>query len=103
MKRLALIIALLAIFSNPIWAATEKLTGKEWLKISEQRKLYYIFGKREEFQEKGVVFGHSAEDYIDFLNKKIRQNSSLESENVDNVFKNVVRENEAGATEALPN
>ena len=76
-------------------AKTEPLSKDQWLKISEQRKLYFIFSKMEEFQGKGTVFNHSAQDYILFLDEASMTPQG--SSDMDSVFESVVHRKEGSS------
>ncbi len=48
-------------------AFAEKLTAADWKRITDQRKLYFVFASRERLQEEGAVFSRSAEAYVRLL------------------------------------
>lgn len=73
----------------------ERLTGKDWLAVSEQRKLYFIFGTRESTEYQDVVFSHSVKEYIDFLDDKVSKNPELKEADMSRVFRSVVDEKES--------
>ena len=72
------------------FASTEKLTKKNWLKINEQRKIYYVIGKMEEYQKKGKVFDKSVHDYIALLDQKAKQNPKAPDLDMDSLFADIV-------------
>ena len=95
-------IALIFVSVSVILAESgEHLKGQDWLKITEQRKIYYIFAKRESAEYADVVFTHSASDYIKLLDQALAGKSNLRDLDMDQVFRTVVYENEAGSKEAL--
>lgn len=67
MKSFLLLATLLAVFAAPVHASAEKLTAEDWNRITEQRKLYFIFAERETLGERGAVFSKSANDYVSFM------------------------------------
>ena len=89
----AVILAGLLGFSAGASGTTEKLTAAEWPSLTEQRKLYYVFGAREHRQEEGVVFKHSAGDYLKWLDEKADDPKSKDAE-MDTIFSSLVAENE---------
>jgi hypothetical protein len=74
-------------------AETEKLTPQDWLRITSQRKQYYVFGMREKFQEKGVTFRHTTSEYIAWLDE-VAQGAKDKAQDLDNVFSELVRKKE---------
>ena len=83
------------------FAATEKLTTSDWVKISEQRKYYYIFGQREAYAEKGVVFSHTPADYLKLLDEKARTDRMSFPQDMDEIFDALVHEKEKFATKPV--
>ena len=81
--------------------ASEHLTGKEWPGISEQRKLYFVFGKRESAEYQGVTFTHSVKDDIDYIDNKILKDPGLGGETLNNIYYSAVYEREAASREIL--
>ena len=69
----------------------EKLLGRDWLKISRQRKIYFIFAAEESFPAKGVTF-KPAGDYIELMDRKISGNPALRDKSADKIFHDVVME-----------
>ena len=76
--------------SGCLFAVTEKLTTSDWVKISEQRKFYYIFGQREAYAGKGVVFSHSPADYLKLLDEKAKTDRMAFPQDMDKVFEALV-------------
>jgi Ni/Co efflux regulator RcnB len=97
MKKLVLTILTISIAAFPLAGAraeAEKLTGSDWSRISEQRKLYFIFGTMEEHQARGVVFTKTASDYLPLLDKKVSQDRDSGSRDMKLIFDLTMRENE---------
>ena len=82
-------------------AFSEPLTSQEWPKVSEQRKLYYIFGKLESPEYQKIVFSHSAMDYVSLLDEAVSKRRELKDEDMDQIFQSVVYENEPGSKELM--
>jgi hypothetical protein len=71
MKRyLGALVFLVATFAAPVYASAEKLTAADWKRITEQRKLYFIFAERESLGERGAVFSRTANEYVDFMDNE---------------------------------
>ncbi len=82
-------------------ASSEPLTAQDWPNLSEQRKIYYLFAKRESPEYEGVLFTHSVADYIQIIDQKISKSPALKDEDMDEVFRSVVYENESGSRDVL--
>lgn len=66
MKR-GLALFFLFVFLSVEAGAVESVTAKEWFKLSRQRKIYFVLGSMEDYQEKRVLFRHTMDDYIGWL------------------------------------
>ena len=94
MKKLILsLLVFLCLTVAVVLAFTEKLTVKDWAKITHQRKIYFVLGSMEAFEEKGIVFTHTMDDYILWMDKETSKKAN--AENMDKVFADLVSANEA--------
>ncbi len=75
-------------------ADPEKLTEEDWQRISKQRKIYYVLQTMESFNGRGVVFSHSASDYIDSLDRLVIKDSKLKNQDMERIFETAVSQNE---------
>ena len=98
MKKLLSLLLIFLSFAGTLWAAPEKLTSLSWTTITRQRKIYFVLGSMESFQEKGVVFRHTMEEYICWLDQAASSKAS--SNDMDTVFARlvVVREGSSVST-----
>jgi hypothetical protein len=82
-----------SIFSIGAEAITEKISAKEWLDLTRQRKIYFVLGSMEDFQqEKQVVFRHTMDDYIQWMDSKILKMSG--QTDMNEIFSAIVAEKE---------
>ncbi len=72
----------------------ERLLGKDWLTISKQRKIYFIFAAEESFPKKGTPF-KPVNDYISLMDRKISNSPVLQNENAEQIFHDLVMESQA--------
>lgn len=73
MKRFfSFVLFLLLISAACSASATEKLTASQWSHLSEQRKLYYVFGQMDRYEDDGIVFGEPARTYLDRLDAEVK-------------------------------
>ncbi len=91
-KTVAWIFAL-SLFAGAATAMTEKLKVSEWAGLTEQRKIYFTLGSIEEFQEKGILFRHSMDDYIHWMDEAAAAN--VAETNMDDIFSGLVKVHEA--------
>ena len=69
-------------------AFTEELDTGDWLKITRQRKVYFVLGSVEAFQRKGVIFRHTMEEYIGWMDRGASKN--IPRRNMARVFFDLV-------------
>lgn len=65
-KSVTIVLTFLIFLSLPVVAA-EELSAKEWRALAYQRKVYFALGSIEAHQGQGVVFRHSMNEYIRWL------------------------------------
>ena len=91
---------LIFLWNVQVVHAVEPLTAREWSSITEQRKIYYLFGMKEIYQDKGIVFTKPADEYLSLLDAAAKQRIS-QDEDMDRIFWSVVYDNEPAARDAL--
>lgn len=82
----ALTVLRLWFWPANLHAETEKLKARDWPRISEQRKIYYVLGRMETLQKQGHLFDKSVPEYIARLDKRIAQDKSLAEKDMDEIF-----------------
>ena len=93
MKKLIIFLFIGFLLAGSVEASTEKLSAKDWAAITRQRKIYFILGSMEAFQEKGYIFRHTMDDYMTWMNQAAKSKSS--AKNMDDLFSKAVSSNEA--------
>ena len=74
-KFFAWIFLPLFLAGSVAWAA-EKLSSEDWKKITRQRKIYFVLGSMETFQEKGTIFRHAMDEYIGWMDQAASRGDS---------------------------
>ncbi|GEM_PF-2975561 len=100
MRTRTLVLAFLA-FASSVSADAEKLAGRQWKGLSEQRRIYYVFAMREKLQEKGIVFSVPAGDYPEMISATLRKTPAFLDLDLDDAFLETVATVEPGARAIL--
>ncbi len=87
MKKTAVLLITLLFIASSAVASTEKLTSTDWVKITRQRKVYFVLGSMEAFQKRNTVFRHTMNDYIAWLDESAAGKVSAD---MDLVFSELV-------------
>ena len=93
MKKIIVFLLIGSLLAGSLEASTEKLSAREWATITRQRKIYFILGSMEAFQEKGYIFRHTMDDYMTWMNQAVKSKSSAKS--MDDLFSKAVFSHEA--------
>ncbi len=93
-KKILFFLAALMLAAAAAAAETEKLTAAEWPALTRQRKIYFVLGSMEALQKKGVLFRHTMDDYIEWLEAEAGTRPSAD---MDEVFGGLVAAKERPA------
>lgn len=80
---------------------TQRLTGKDWLLMSDPEKVVHALTAIETLQVKGVPFGKSPNDYIKAINNRLVDTPGLASADVTSILASIIYETEPASRETL--